>query len=194
MAEIANNTMNETDKLIEEQLKTLPSNLQQAINAVPWKMLVQEIGKANTLDAEQIVSLEQETMFIVYGFESPNDYVSNVTKNIGVSEDVAYTIAESIAEKIFNPILQKSEELEKSNEKKFEPVTSASVPEIPPVNLPMVEKGEVAHDVKPVETSIPPSPIPPPQSEMKSEQPKEKVPLPDYRYEAGKDPYREPLV
>lgn len=163
--------MNETNKLIEEQFKRLPSNLQQAVNTVPWKALVQEIGKANVLDAEQIASLEQETMFIIYGFENPKDYISNITKNIGISEDAAYTIAESVADKIFNPILQKSEELEKPNEKKFEPVTSTFVPEIPPVNLPMVEKGEVAHDIKP-----------------------QKVSLPDYRYEEGKDPYREPLA
>lgn len=175
--------MNETDKLIEEQRKTLPLNLQRAIDAVPWKALVQEIGKANTLDAEQIVSLEQETMFIIYGFENPNDYVSNIAREVGISEEAAYTIAESIVAQIFDPILKKSEE----NETVV--ATPASVPEIPPVNLPMVERGEVAHDVPHVEQPKA-QPVQPARQDLAGP----KVPLPDYRYEEGKDPYREPLA
>lgn len=184
--------MNETDKLIEEQLKTLPPNLQQAVNAVPWKNLVQEIGRDNTLNAEQITALEQEMMLVIYGFENPQDYIVNLVREVGVSEDVAYTIAESVANKIFDPILKKSEELVR--------VVPVSVPEIAPVNLPMVEEGEVAHDVKSEarsknqesgmgmqkrEAGIKK------QEEVKIEQ--SKVPLPDYRYTEGKDPYREPL-
>ncbi len=170
--------MNEIDKLVEEQLKTLPPNLRQAIGVVPWKALVQDIGKANALDVEQIASLEQETMFIIYGFENPNDYVSNVTKNIGISEDIAYAIAESIVNKIFDPILKKSEEYAKAT-------TPTSVPEIPPANLPMVEEGEVAHDAPQIE----------PKALSQETKPELKVnaSLPDYRYESGKDPYREPL-
>lgn len=153
--------MNETDKLIAEQLKTLPPNLRQAIDAVPWKALVQEIGKTNSFNAEQIASLEQETMFVTYGFENPNDYPSNMVREVGISEDIAYTIAESVTNKIFEPILKKSEELEK-----------ASMPKATPDIHPMVEPGETVHSVPHVE---------PP-----------KAPLPDYRYEGSKDPYREP--
>ncbi len=188
--------MNETDKLIEEQLKTLPPNLQQAISIVPWKALVQEIGQASALDTEQIVSLEQETMLVVYAFEDPNDYVSNIIKEVGVPEDIAYAIAEPVADKIFEPILKKSEELEKPTEIKTGPITLTSVSTTPPTNLPMVEKSEVVHDARPltpersdggqvphVEQSKP---------EIKPEQ--TKVPLPDYRYPGGQDPYREPLA
>ena len=155
--------MNETDKLIEEQIR------RQAIGAVSWKALVQEIGRANMLDAEQIASLEQETMFIIYAFDNPDDYVSNIARELDISADVAYTIAESIGDKIFDPISKQSEGYENMT-------VSASVPEIPPVNLPMIEEGKVAHDAPKIETESEP-----------------KVSLPDYRYEGGKDPYREPL-
>ena len=172
--------MNEQEKLIEEQLKTLPPNLQQAINAVPWKTLVQEIGKAKTLDAEQIVALEQETMFIIHAFENPNDYVSNIVREVGVSEEVAYTIAESVANKIFDPILEKSEEHENAKESH--------------ANLPMIEEGEVAHDVAHVEPTIQPARQDLTGSESPKPKEETKPSLPDYRYEGGKDPYREPLV
>ena len=122
--------MNETEKLIEEQRKTLPQNLVQAIDAMPWKALVQEIGKANALDTEQIISLEQETMFIIYAFEPPEDYIGNLMREVGISEDTVYAVAESVVDKIFDPISEHSEGYENST-------ASASVPEIPPVNLPM---------------------------------------------------------
>ena len=190
--------MNETDKFIEEQFKTLPPNLQQAIGAVPWKALVQDIGKANALDAEQIASLEQETMFIIYAFEPPEDYVANIVREVGISEETALNIAESVTDKIFDPISQKSEngrateepivitaetkeealkELSRRSMKNQNP--PALVPELAPSNLPMVE---------PPSAQIEPKAL---SQEIKSEP---KVSLPDYRYEGGGDPYRDPLV
>ena len=173
--------MNETEKLIEEQLKKLPPSLQQVIHTVPWKALVQEIGRSNALNTEQITSLEQETMFIIYAFEPPTDYIANITREMGISEDIASKIAESVADKIFDPILQKNDELEKAIKIKTESVAPVSVPEIPPVNLPMVEQPNAR-----------PTPaIPQRITAIKPEQ--TKVSLPDYRYPDGKDPYREPL-
>ena len=160
--------MNEQEKLIEEQLKTLPSNLRQTIGAMPWKALVQEIGKTNALDTEQTVSLEQETMFVLYAFENPTDFVSNIMREVSVTNEVAETIAESIADKIFDPILERSEEGGGESAK----------------NLPMVEEGEVAHTVDSKQYTVD-------REKEPTEEPK--APLPDYRYSEGKDPYREPL-
>lgn len=156
--------MNEQDKLIMEQWDKLPKNLQEAINSVSWKSLVQGIGKIGGLNNEQVKVLEQETMFIIYAFENPINFIPNIVKNVGVSEDVASSIAESIADKIFDPILKNSEGETQSK------------------NLPMVEEGEVTHTVPHIEENKPKVPAP------------EKTPLPDYRYAEGKDPYREPLV
>lgn len=167
--------MNEIDKLIEEQFKKLPLNLQRAINAVPWKSLVEEVGRANALNAEQIALLEQETMFIIYAFENPDDYVSNIARELNMSEEIAYTIAESIGNKIFVPI---SDESERQNI-----ATPTDIPAIPPIILPMVEKGEVAHTVPHIEQPNPSTPL--------GASNQTKVSLPDYRYESGKDPYRE---
>ena len=99
--------MNEQEKLIAEQIKTLPSELVQAINAVPWKSLVQEIGKTNNLTPDQMVLLEQETMFILYSFESPANYTQNLVRELGTTEEVVSTIADSVAEKILSPISEK---------------------------------------------------------------------------------------
>jgi hypothetical protein len=166
--------MNETDELIVEQIKTLPPNLRQAVNSVPWKALVEKIGAGEALNAKQVGSLLQETMFILYVFEAPTDYIKNIVREVGVTEEVAVSIAETVNNQIFEPILQKSEEFG----------TQPSVPEIRPINLPMVESGEVVHDVPHVEPAI---------STITIKQ-ESRAPLPDYRYPDNKDPYREPLL
>lgn len=169
--------MNETDKLIEEQRKTLSSSLLKAIDTVPWKSSVKEIALLNKLNFEQVATIERETMFIIYGFESPNDYTSNMVREAGISEDVAYTIAESVANKIFDPILKKSEEHEVKQD-----------------IHPMIESGEVAHDVAQA-TSVAPArqDLAPARQDLAGSSEQPKVSLPDYRYESGKDPYRESL-
>lgn len=160
---------NETDKLIQEQFGKLPENLQTAIKTVPWKNLAQEIGRANGLDADEIATLEQETMFIVYGFEPAEDYPDNLVKTLGIEEDKALDIAESVLEKIFKPISEKAGG------------SNASIPS----NLPT---GQGAH-ISPTsgrEVEIAPENHPAERKEME-------VSLPDYRYPDGQDPYREPI-
>jgi len=139
--------MNEIDKLIEEQFKKLPLNLQSAIKLVPWKTLVSEVGKANALDSEQIASLEQETMLIIYGFEDPNDFIDSISREVGVENSIATTIANDIAEKILNQITEKTKTGIGTTPvaNKFENITDKLpeiapeiLPEVPPENLPSV--------------------------------------------------------
>lgn len=178
--------MNETDKLIEEQFKTLPPSLQQAINAVPWKSSIKEIVMPNKLSQEQADAAERETMFILYGFENSDDYIANLMREMQISEEMAIAIAEAVNERIFKTITQKVEELEKQKSS----VAVSSIPEVPPTNLPMVEKGEVAHDVKPQAAEVGSM-----KNGVRKDGEKPKIAsTPDYRYGNGKDPYREPLV
>lgn len=163
--------MTEEERLIKEQWDKLSPELQRTIEALPWKSLAKEIGQANALDNEQLVSLERETMFVLYGFENPADLVANITREVGISEEKALTVAEALAEKIFEPIS-----------------TKIGVGSGSSAGLPMVEEGERVHEVPHVETPSPTQPATPTQPE-----PKVKTPLPDYRYPDGTDPYREPL-
>lgn len=164
--------MNEEEKLIKEQWDKLSPELRGAIESVPWKGLISEIGRNNALSVEQAVLLERETMFVLYGFENPRDYVANIAREVGISEEQALTVAEAVAEKIFEPVSQKAEMGTGDNKN----------------NLPMVEKGEIAHDVPHVETE---NKQPPTINEPEKQK---GVPLPDYRYPDGTDPYREPLA
>ncbi len=169
--------MIEEDKLIEDQFKTLPAELQLAINAVPWKLLVKEIAALNQLTAEQSENLERETMFILYGFENPADYVKNIMQEVPLSEEIAAAVTEEVSEKILAAIAAKVEESEEN---------------LSDSNLPMVEEGEIAHEVPHVEQvtqPIIPQIAEPIVTKVVPEQPIARPP----HYPGGIDPYREPL-
>jgi hypothetical protein len=204
--------MNETEKLIEEQLKTLPLAIQRAIKATPWKQIVQEIGRENALDLEQIASLEQETMLVLYAFEDPNDLLINISREVGVDEVRANIIAESVAKKVFLGIQEKSEEktepqlIPQTITKPIEtPMQAPSpvkpkVPEIAPGILPKVVPEEKAHDTTPEERAwmkmgggpelAKKIQVPPDIEKLKKESIKPPTPS---AYQSGQDPYREPI-
>ena len=163
-------TGEDRDKLIESQFKKLPEALQQAINVVPWKSAVKEIALLNKLDLAQIVAVERETMFVIYGFEDEKNYLANIMREANLDEAMATAITAALNERVFKVIINKV----------GEPKSLANL-SAGKVGLPMIEKGEVVHDIPHVEE--------PPK--IKAEQ--TKVSLPDYRYAEGKDPYREPL-
>ncbi len=185
----------DTDKLIKEQLAKLPPTLQKALNAVPWKSVINQIAGLHNLKPEQKEIIERETMFILYGFESPNDYVDNMVREVAIDENLALDIATEVNEKIFKIISEKVEELEKT----------PPAPAVTPVNLPVLEPnfaketlatkpGESPKEVPHVEQKI--------QETRKQETnniqiPKEPVtpPITTTRstYPGGVDPYREPI-
>ena len=191
--------MNEEDKLIQEQLQKLPPELQKAIELVPWKSSVKEIAISNDLSFEQVEIVERETMFIIYGFENPADYVENIMREVGIDEETATRIAEAVDEKILKLINQKTEGVSET------PQAAPTPTEVAPPNLPVLEpdfaqsnvvvkEGEKAHDVPAMkEEEKAPEPTllnPEPEQPIK---PRVSLSVPDYRYPSGKDPYREPI-
>lgn len=190
----------ETQKLVDEQFKKLPENLQKAINLVQWKPLVKEVAKESQLSEDQVETLERETMFIIYGFEKPDDYINNLMRELNIDEDKALDIAEKVNTKVFQKI---SLEADKEVVTPIK-IQKPSIPEVKPDIHPMIEEGERVHDVPHVEQKPPqpaPKPAPAPQPAKVPEPPKKvepeaKKPLvstPNYHYPAGKDPYREPI-
>lgn len=191
--------MTDNQQLIDEQFKRLPQEIQRALNTVPWRSSVKEIAITNKMSLEQVEIVERETMFILYGFEPAESYVANLMREAQIDEAVATAIAESVDEKIFKAI---ELQLEITPEAKPAP-TPAPTPNLPQAihnSLPMVEEGEVVHDVPHVETKAPEvkapqPPIPPPTTPTPVPEPKKPAtPTPNTHYEQGKDPYREPIV
>lgn len=176
--------MNDIQNLIEERLEKLPNEVRLAIESVPWQDILELIAKRHDFDAETTDSFKIETAMVVLGIEAPNKYPDNLVDEVGLSVDKAIEIALEVEKEIINPILSKVEQKEPvviTPETKDEALKKLNQKE-DVENLPMIESGESAHEVKPT---------------IEINKPEEKPKLaqtPNYGYEAGKDPYREPLV
>ncbi len=168
------------DELIAQQFSSLPPDIQAALTRLPWKERLAEIAKKERFDEVTAAALETETMLILYGFLSADHYIENIQRELVVDEEVAERVGNEVATEVF-AALQEELDHPPAPEEKVGP----QIPELAPKNLPMIESGEVAHDVPHVETPMPEAkPIVPA---------KVQVATPDFRYQAGKDPYREPL-
>ena len=179
---------NDTDKLIKQQLETLPRDLQRAIASVPWKTLVGQIGKENGLSDSQIEILERETMFVIYGFEPIASYTESIMREISISGDIGLKIANSVGEKILDYISSQAEIFGKEEKMPTAPKPPiTTVPEIKPDTHPMIEPGEKAHEVPHTEENKPESRSLEEIKKKLTEQPKV------VHYTDGKDPYREPI-
>ena len=173
--------------------KKLPPEVQNLIMSSETTELISSALKGTGLDDEQANFADSEILYAMFCLQSLDDAISNIAKLS--SKDVASLskLKTNLENNIFNKYKEFGVKIEK-------PVTPTLTPATPPTNLPMVEKGEVVHDARlnngsvgqvphveqPVNT-----PVTPPAPQVKPEQPK--VSVPDYRYESGKDPYREPL-
>ena len=113
----------------------------------------------------------------MFCLQSLNDAINNIAKLSNKNPNDLDKIRSVIQDNILNKYKIDIKDFIETNK-----TAKISPPATPPANLPMIEKGETVHDVPHVEQ---------PKPEIKPEQ--TKVPLPDYRYENGKDPYREPL-
>lgn len=158
----------DTNKLIDEQLKTLPEPLQRAIVLSPWQTRVQEIARANNLSEPSAESLETETMFVIYRFENQEDFVSNIMRELSLDIAKATMIAGEVDKNVFSPILVRASELKD-------------------------QKGEETHIIE-KEPNVPM--IIEREKPMSFEERKKLVPninSSPNKYEGGKDPYREPI-
>lgn len=193
---------NDTDKLIKEQFERLPQPLQRAITLTPWKNLVEEIATSNNLDAE---SLETETMLVIYGFESQDDFAGNLTSELAIGADKSAALAKEIDVKIFSAVLEQANKFasEKQETLQSTPEITPKTQEIAPMVVveaaPTSPVGSGGQAKAPINL-IPPAPqvqkpiaLTPPN--LPIERPsinivEEKRPT---AYPDGKDPYREPI-
>lgn len=170
--------MSYTKEQKQSAYKKLPPEIQDLVMSNETTELITNAIKEIGLSEEQANLADSEILHTLFCLQSLDDTINNIAKlNNGGANDLL-KLKSTIQDNILNKYKIDIKEFIDTN--KSESIAPTSVPEIPPINLPMVERGEVAHDVPHVEH--------PPEIK-----PEPKAPLPDYRYPDGKDPYREPL-
>lgn len=107
----------EIKNILTEQFKKLPSKLQEVILSSEFKDNIRNIGAKYQFNNEQINKLEDETVFILLGFKSINDYVQNIMKEVSITNSRAQSIYREINVIILNPIMRDLESFLKSQMK-----------------------------------------------------------------------------
>lgn len=169
--------------------KKLPPETQDLVMSNETTELIAATLKEVGLLEEQADLADSEILHTMFCLQSLDDAINNIAKLSNKSINDLSKLKSTVQDNILSKYKINIKEFIETNKSEPEKI---SVPEIPPENLPMVEKGEIAHDVPHIEStpsttlgaSNQPAPAVPSQP---------KVPLPDYRYPGGKDPYREPL-
>ena len=96
-----------TEKLqqtIQEEVEKLPKEAQDAINALDWMKLAEEIGKEFSLEESEMEDFQLETLLVLIGATDPEFYAVNIENHVETTKDQAESLAKEGFQKIFTPI------------------------------------------------------------------------------------------
>ncbi|HQV64667.1 MAG TPA: hypothetical protein PKZ56_00290 [Candidatus Paceibacterota bacterium] len=88
----------------EEQLIYLPDINQQALKSFDWATQLLSIGHQYGLHIDQLEDLQMETMMLLVGLISPEQYPDHLTEKLAVSPTEISKIIEQINHQVFIPI------------------------------------------------------------------------------------------
>jgi hypothetical protein len=91
-------------KTFEEQLTYLPAINQQALRSFDWATELIGIGKQYGLHIDQLDDLQIETMLVLVGVTSADDYPNELITRLAISPSEADKIIEQVNDRIFTPI------------------------------------------------------------------------------------------
>lgn len=110
---------------LNEIFDKLPEALKDAIVSVDNARIIGEIGKKYNLHIDQTGEVAEEVGLVLLGLTHPTEFVSQLTKKVGIDRVVASQIASDINDRIFLKVreLLKSLQVAKPTEFPAEPET-----------------------------------------------------------------------
>lgn len=156
---------------LAERFKQLPKVVQDAIQSADVQKRMRELADTQKLHLDQWEALENEVMLALLGFQPVADLQRNIKAEVGVTDEVAKTLTESISKIVFEPVRGELERHLEHPEAKAENVTAveqagkqaiqsetapAVAPATPPnpANQQKVERAPIAENYKPGQTSV----------------------------------------
>ncbi len=107
---------NDTNKIINDQLNSLPKALQDAILKSGWEKKAHDLAKKHQLHIDQEGDLVNETFLVLLGLELSKDFQQNLVDNIHVDKATADALVNEIGAEIFAPIREHLQNIEDSEE------------------------------------------------------------------------------
>lgn len=98
---------------LKKRFDALPEVIQKAIKSADVQARLRKLADAQKLHLDQWQVLENEVVLALLGFSPFEDLIENIEKEVGVSREVAESLANEVSTSIFEPI---REELERQLE------------------------------------------------------------------------------
>ncbi len=111
---------------IEKARESLSTETRQAIDAVPWKMVILEMRQSKGYNFEQLGDLETETELLLCGLLSPEDYPKELEKRMRIPRAQVDVLVNEMNERVFKKI---REELIKNTERRKVSLGSSGAPD-----------------------------------------------------------------
>jgi hypothetical protein len=108
--------MDEAQDILKTQFQKLPKNLQDAITSVSLQEKLKKVVKKFMLHIDQAGALENETVLVMLGLESSDDYRENIRRALNIADGRAEMIANNINQEIFLQIRETLKEISQTSE------------------------------------------------------------------------------
>lgn len=99
----------EYDLLIEQQFRSLPKVVQQAIISADVEKHLRSLAESHKLHLDQWGKLEDVVQMTLLGLKNSEELIQNIRNDVGVTTEEASLLAKNISEVVFEPIRQELE-------------------------------------------------------------------------------------
>lgn len=194
----------EIEKEIYDHLQQLPELIRGTIDEADVPAKMRALATQQKLHIDQWEGLEQEVMMTLVGMKEPNELPMGIKNALGISGDLAMTLATAVSEQIFIPVRQKLEEalahpgiadLPEDTDALSDETISAENEDQLSVSPDFVEPPPAVSPEPPPPTPLPATPPPPPPTQTVEHAPISASYTPGHasseRKDAAGDPYRE---
>lgn len=93
-----------TEQSINNRYNTIPSEVREVLDAAQTQNTIQSVSKANYLDEEKALMLEQLVSLTLLGFLSPEELVHELREQLFLNNEHSRILADELNTKIFAPI------------------------------------------------------------------------------------------
>lgn len=95
--------------IFKEQFQKLPPELRKAVTANDLRTKLTALTLKYRLHIDKAGILENEVVLVLMGMEDPEAFVTNVRRELGVSDEDARSLARDVNDQIFHPIRESLE-------------------------------------------------------------------------------------
>ncbi len=92
-------------EIIKNRLDELPPQWKLFVTSENWRVVTLRLCTQFGLSEEQSAHLENEIFFVILGMEPPKDFSENIKSELGLDENTARRIADSVNGSVFSRVM-----------------------------------------------------------------------------------------